>query len=93
MGRGTGADTHWWYLTDADADADQELEKVFKSDIVGPKVCVIQSDDLNARRTNFEEIQSLALPFLVQSDKKGNYDVWQGGGSARKINHDSRSSA
>ena len=56
-------------------------------------MCVIQSDDLNARRTYFEEIQSLALPFLVQSDKKGNYDVWQGGGSARKINHDSQSSA
>ena len=56
-------------------------------------MCVIQSDDLNARRTNFEEIQSLALPFLVQSGKKGNYDVWQGGGNARKINHDSRSSA
>ena len=57
-------------------------------DIVGPNVCVIQSDDLNARRTYFEEIQSLALPFLVRSGKKGNYDVWQGGGSARKINHD-----
>ena len=56
-------------------------------------MCVIQSDDLNARRTYFEEIQSLALPFLVQSGKKRNYDVWQGGGSARKINYDSRSSA
>ena len=57
-------------------------------DIVGPNVCVIQSDDLNARRTYFEEIQSLALPFLVRSGKKGNYDVWQGGGKAKKINHD-----
>ena len=47
-------------------------------DIVGPNVCVIQSDDLNAGRTYFEEIQSLALPFLVQSGKKGNYDVWGG---------------
>ena len=61
-------------------------------DIVGPNVCVIQSEDLNACRTHFEEMQSLALPFLVQSGKKGNYDVW-GGGSARRINHDSRSSA
>ena len=51
-------------------------------------MCVIQSDDLNAGRTYFEEIQSLALSFLVQSDKKGNYDVWQGGGNGRKINHD-----
>ena len=51
---------------------------------MGPNVCVIQSDDLNAGRTYFEEIQSLALSFLVQSDKKGNYDVWQGGGNARK---------
>ena len=51
---------------------------------MGPNVCVIQSDDLNARRTYFEEVQSLALPFLVQSDKKGDYDVWQGGGNDRK---------
>ena len=52
-------------------------------------MCVIPSDDLNSGRTYFEKIQSLALPFLVQSGKKGNYDVWQGGGNARKVNHDS----